>query len=107
MLDKLQAITGLELAVMVGVGLLGLVGHFLFKIVELRKANHGITMRSYFVEHAYETAGSVVIVLLYIVHVILVSEELTQLALESILFSAYAVDSLANKFRSRGTQLQI
>lgn len=98
MLEKFQALSGVEIVVLLAAGIFGLLWHYLTKIVELRRVNHDITLRRYFVDHVPETILAVLTLLGGIIWLI----ERSEASVVTVLLLAYTIDSHANKFRSRG-----
>ncbi len=101
MLDSVMTLSVMDIVSLVVAGAFGLAWHYLAKIIELRKLDHGITLASYYLEHKPETLVSVMTVLAGIVGLI----ELGQATIFNVTLLAYTVDSHANKFRSRGQGL--
>jgi hypothetical protein len=97
MLDNLYALSKIELIALLLAGFLGLVAHFLGKLIELRRENSTVTWHSYYVQHAPETALSVITVLAGTYGLI----EANQATVFSVFLLGHFVDSTANKFRSR------
>ena len=101
MLDSLLLLSFKDFVALVIAGAFGLLWHYVAKIIELRKTNHGLTFRRYFLDHKPETFASVLTVLAGIYGLI----EIGQASLFSVMLLAYTVDSHANKFRGRGQKL--
>ena len=98
MLDKIQTFSAVDLLALVLAGLFGLLWHYVAKLVELRKVDHGVTFKSYFLTHGIETAAAVMTMLAGIALLI----QLDEASIISVTLMAFTIDSHANKFRSRG-----
>jgi len=101
MLNSVSQLSVLDAVALLVAGAFGLFWHYLAKVIELRKVDHGITLKSYYLAHAPETLAAVMTVLAGIWGLV----ELGQATIFNVVLLAYTVDSHANKFRSRGQGL--
>lgn len=105
MLDALTALSAGELIALAIAGAVGLLAHYLLKLIELRKQLAGQkklpTLRVYYVDHAPETILSVMITYVGIYWTI----ETNQASLLTAFLIGLAIDSVINKFRDRANNL--
>lgn len=101
MLDALLKLSAAELIALVIAGAAGIYAHYLGKIIELRKAEHTLTLRSYFVDNVPETTFSVLVTYIAIYGTI----EAGSPSLLSAALLGFTCDSIANKFRDRAGHL--
>lgn len=97
MLDKFLALTPIDLVALLAAGLFGLLWHYLAKLIELRKSDHALSLRSYFADHLPETLASVMATVAGIAGLIYADAA----NLFTVALLAYNIDSHVNKWRSR------
>ena len=101
MLDKLYALDGAELIALVIAGVIGLLWHYVAKVIEQRQSDKSMTLSRYYLDHQPETLGSVLTVVAGIWALI----EMDMASVLNALLLGYTVDSHANKFRDRGSRV--
>lgn len=101
MFEELLGVTELQLGLIVGAGLFGLVWHYLAKLVELREVNHACTPKTYFIEHWPESTAAVMATLVGVFGLLQLGvDNMFRVMFEAAIIG-YTIDSHVNKWRSR------